>query len=152
MMKIKIKQATTAVLDQLIPLFDAYRIFYEEESNPAAARQYLETRLNQNEAIVFIAVNPEYEQNTYGFTLLYPSFSSLSMKPIWILHDLFVTPTARRQGVAKQLMEHTHQFAHKSGAEYVALETAVNNHPAQKLYESLNYQRDTEFHSYYLTL
>lgn len=151
-MQIKIINATTVVLDLLVPLFDAYRIFYEEDSNPEQAQQYLQTRLDQKETTIFLALNSQNETEAYGFTLLYPSYSSLSMRPIFILHDLYVTPTARRQGVASQLMEHARQFAQSEGAAYVALETAVNNYPAQKLYESLGYQRDTEFHTYHLLL
>ena len=151
-MKIQIKKATVDDLNILVPLFDAYRIFYQQASNPSGAMNYLEIRLTQNEAHVFIAFNPDKGASAYGFTLLYPSFSSLTMKPIWILHDLFVVPNVRRQGIAKQLMEHTHDFARQSGAEYIALETAVTNYPAQKLYESLGYQHDKEFYSYYVTL
>ena len=36
-----------------------------------------------------------------GFTQLYPSFSSISMKELWILNDLFVQATKRGAGTGK---------------------------------------------------
>jgi hypothetical protein len=38
-------------------------------------------------------------KSAVGFMQLYPSFSSVSMQPIWIVNDLFVVEEARRRGV-----------------------------------------------------
>ena len=43
-------------------------------------------------------------------------------------------------------------MAKKSGASRIDLETAIDNTSAQALYESLGYQRDTEFYKYSLEL
>jgi GNAT superfamily N-acetyltransferase len=37
------------------------------------------------------------------FVQLYPSFSSVAARRIWILNDLLVTPPARRRGVGRAL-------------------------------------------------
>ncbi len=87
-----------------------------------------------------------------GFIQLYPSFDSVTMRRVWILYDLFVAPAARKHGVARMLMEHARKFAIKTKAKGLILETAVANHPAQKLYEQLGWKRDTAFHRYFLNL
>jgi len=38
---IVVRQATVADLDLLVPLFDAYRVFYRKPSDPDLARQFL---------------------------------------------------------------------------------------------------------------
>ena len=35
------------------PIFDLYRIFYKQESNVKSAIQYIKSRLENNEAIIF---------------------------------------------------------------------------------------------------
>ena len=133
----------------IAPLFDAYRQFYKRPSDLTAAERYLCERLARKESVIFLAVQG---RDAIGFTQLYPSWASLSMKPLWILYDLFVTPNARRTGAARALMERARQLAASSGAEGLLLETATDNLPAQRLYESLGWKRDTEFYTYLLKL
>lgn len=136
-------------LDRLAPLFDAYRVFYEQPSDLAAARAYLWERLRNLESVIFLALDRD---QALGFTQLYPSFSSVSLERVWILYDLYVVPEARRQGIGRALMERARTFARESGAKALLLETAVDNLAAQALYESLGYVRDTGFYHYELTL
>ena len=133
----------------LAPLFDAYRIFYERESDLPGARDYLRRRLSNLESVVFLALDGN---DGLGFCQLYPSFTSLGMRRIWILYDLYVIPKARRSGVGRALMERAHEFGRASGAQRVELSTAKDNRPAQGLYESLGYERDEEFYFYELML
>jgi GNAT superfamily N-acetyltransferase len=87
-----------------------------------------------------------------GFTQLYPSFSSVSMKRVWILNDLFVEETARCQGVGTQLMQVAESFARQTGAVRIALSTQMANQKAQSLYESRGYVKDEVFYHYSLAL
>jgi hypothetical protein len=80
-------RVTTEKVDLIAPLFDAYRQFYGQRADLEGGRQFLFERLQRGESVVFAVIEAE---NTLGFTQLYPSFSSVSMKPIWILNDLFV--------------------------------------------------------------
>ena len=132
---------------QVAPLFDAYRQFYRQASDPGGAADFLRQRIGRGESVVFLAV---LDGAAVGFTQLYPCFSSISLKRLWILNDLFAAPEARRRGVAKALMERARQLALETSAEGLALETAVDNHSAQKLYEELGWKRDEEFFRYFL--
>ena len=136
-------------LDLLAPLFDAYRRFYERPGDLRLARDYLAQRLAQGEAIVFLAVD---QGAGVGFTLLYPTFSSLDPGPILILYDVFVTPAARGRGVGRELMECARRYALETGARRIELSTAITNRGAQQLYESLGYKRDVAFYYYALKL
>ena len=137
-------------LDLLVPLFDAYRQFYKRPSNPALCREYLRARLERDEAVVFMAGARKTEG--LGFTLLYPTFASLHARPIWVLYDLFVSPTARKGGIGRQLMNRARAHAVETGAASIVLSTARTNLIGQQLYESLGYVQDKEFLNYELFL
>ena len=136
-------------LEDVIPLFDDYREFYEADSNHAAARAFLTERTDRDESVIFVAYARRPHQ-AVGFTQLYPSFSSVSLKRLWILNDLFVHSDARRRGVARALLERARQHALETGAKGLVLNTAVTNTPAQTLYESCGWQREDEFLQYNL--
>lgn len=87
-----------------------------------------------------------------GFAQLYPSFSSGQARSIFILNDLFVVPANRRLGVGRLLLGAAADFGRKAGAASLTLATAVSNTPAQSLYESAGWNRDTEFYTYHLPL
>ena len=49
-------------------------------------------------------------------------------------------------------MNAARDFALSTGAKGMVLETAINNHTAQRLYESLGYKRDSGYYTYCLDL
>ena len=145
--KVSVTRAELAQIELIVPLFDAYRQFYKQPSDVPAAREFLRDRLESGESVIFLALDGG---KALGFVQLYPSFDSVTMRPVWILYDLFVAPSTRKRGVAKLLMERARQFAVEIKAKGLILETAADNIPAQKLYEQLGWKRDTVFHRYYL--
>ncbi|HDM8222207.1 TPA: GNAT family N-acetyltransferase [Vibrio campbellii] len=146
----EIVKATIEQLDLVSPLFDAYRVFYRQESDLTVAREFIESRLNNDESVIYLALDDK--GNGLGFTQLYPSFSSVSAARTWVLNDLFVLDTARRQGVAKKLMDAAKDMGKKDNVKGLALETAESNVNAQKLYESLGYERESGAYHYFLQL
>jgi ribosomal protein S18 acetylase RimI-like enzyme len=142
------RRATVNDLDAVAPLFDAYRQFYEQPADLAASREFLRDRLARQESVVFVA---EEDGTAVGFTQLYPSQSSVSLGPIYVLNDLFVSPSARHHGVGAQLLEAARAFGEASGAHYLELSTAADN-PAQRLYEACGWNLDREFLHYEILL
>ena len=135
-----ISRATPAELDTVAPLFDAYRVFYGKRSDVAAARAFLDERLTNDESVVLLA-RDDASSSGLGFTQLYPSFSSVAARRLWILNDLFVAEHARRRGVARALMHGARELALQTGAIRLTLQTERRNTQAQALYESLGYVR-----------
>ena len=127
-----IRQATIADLDALVPLFDGYRQFYKQPSNPEAARAFLADRFHHQQSVIFLA---EAEGKALGFTQLYPTFSSISMARSIILNDLFVAPEARGLGVGKALLQTARDHAASNGIARLSLSTSHDNKAAQALYE-----------------
>ena len=146
----RISQAELSHLDLIAPLFDAYRQFYGQASDINAATAFLQERLTHEQSVIFVALADDGKG--LGFTQLYPSFSSVSLRRVWILNDLFVAQTARGQGVGAGLLEHARQYGIATHAKELSLQTAVDNQTAQRLYEKLGWQKDTAFYTYYLPL
>ena len=147
---LSIIRADLGHLDILTPLFDGYRQFYKQPSDPDAARKYLKSRIEANACVIFVAVDEDGAG--IGFVLLYPTWDSVELQTYWILHDLFVGPGCRTRGTGSALMKTAEQFGRSVGAFRLDLGTGVNNTIAQRLYESLGWERDTEFFSYSLDL
>jgi ribosomal protein S18 acetylase RimI-like enzyme len=148
---IVVSRANGDDLDDLEVLFDRYRVFYKQPSDLVLARAFIEERLQREESWIFVA-RDAIGHEALGFTQLYPMFSSVGARRIWILNDLFVTADARRRGVARELMAAARAFAAETGALRLVLETAEDNHAAQALYESLGYQREGGTRHYSLDL
>lgn len=145
----KIYQATQEDINGVAELFNSYRVFYKQPSNIKAAEDFVRERMEKKESVIFTAVeNGEY----IGFTQLYPAFSSVSMKRIWILNDLFVTAESRNKGAGRQLLHAAKQFAKETDAKGLKLQTAVDNISAQHLYESDGWVKDEQFFYYELNV
>src|SRR5579883_2841189 len=148
---IEVIEAGIGDVERVAPLFDAYRQFYQQPADLAGAKAYLTQRLERHESTIFLAVQ-ETARTPVGFTQLYPSFSSISLQPLWILNDLYVAPEVRRLGVGRALLERARVFATAAGAKEMVLQTAVTNTAAQALYESLGWKRDELYYTYELAL
>ncbi|MEM9243632.1 MAG: GNAT family N-acetyltransferase [Pseudomonadota bacterium] len=144
------KISRNANVDAIAILFDNYRQFYRQDSDITGARAYLKERIDRQQSVIFVAYDEH--QRLIGFAQLYPMFSSVAMKKHWLLNDLYITDTHRRQGVAKQLLDAVHKFARQDGADRVALKTEKHNAIAKQLYEKLGYQFDKIFDHYTLQL
>jgi len=147
----QIRQATSADLDRVAPLFDAYRQFYRLAPDLPLARAFIAERLSRGDSTIYLA---EEQGAGLGFVQLYPVFSSTAVVPgrLWLLNDLYVIPAARGRRVGHGLMERARELGLATGARGIFLQTARDNTPAQRLYEALGYRRDEQFLVYELDL
>jgi GNAT superfamily N-acetyltransferase len=126
-----VKTASLSELADLVPLFDAYRQFYKQDTDVKGAEEFLRQRLLANESIIFIF----YDKNkALGFTQLYPIFSSVAMKRAWLLNDLYVHPDGRRKGVATALLERAKLLGRDTDATWLLLSTGAANTAAKTVY------------------
>ncbi|MBS7664096.1 GNAT family N-acetyltransferase [Pseudomonas lalucatii] len=145
----RIVPATLEHLDLLTPLFVKYREFYGELPFPESSRKFLETRLRRKESVIYLALADD-DDRLLGFCQLYPSYSSLSLKRVWILNDIYVAEDARRQLVADRLLQTAKKMARDTNAVRMRVSTSSDNAVAQALYESIGFREDSQFKNYVL--
>ena len=146
MSSISVRQALLSDLDDLAALFDHYRMFQGQASDPAAARSFLRERFDHGESVVFMACDGAA---AIGLAQLFPSWSSVALARVFILNDLFVHPSGRRQGVASLLLAAVERHAWSLGAVRVTLNVARDNQPGQALYAALGWTQDAQFHMFH---
>ena len=137
-----VKRANKEDLHQLAVLFDEYRQFYGASSNIEESHKFLKRRFDNKESVIFIHVKDDVFT---GFVMLYLAFSSVACETYYILDDVYVTPTYRKQGSAKQLIDTAILFARHENAQRISLETQKNNYQSHRLYEQMGFIRDDEF-------
>ena len=139
-MNIEIRKIDKSEYTIVVEMFNKYRMFYKQSSDLELAETYLNDRLKNNEAHVFIAYSKEAPQ-LFGFTLLYPKFSSVSAKKNWHIGDLYVEQNQRKLGIGNKLLETAINFAKEQNAAFVSLNTALDNYNAQNLYEKFGFEK-----------
>lgn len=144
---ISVLEAELTHINLVLPLFNKYRKFYEVENRPEDAKAFIQERIEKNQSKIFLAIQ---EEKAIGFTQLYPSFSSLSLKSVWILNDLFVEEDFRKRGVGKMLLDAAKDFAIKTKSKGLTLSTGIQNETAQNLYEKYGFIRNEHFYEYFL--
>lgn len=140
------RKATIEDIDAVSVLFDQYRIFYKQSSDLQGAKQFLTDRMQKNESVIFVVL---LDGKIVGFAQLYPVFSSVGMKPAWLLNDLFVAAESRGSGAADALLKAAQQMGADTGSCWLLLQTAINNHRAQRVYERNGWKKDHDYFSYY---
>lgn len=150
-MTFQIRQATVADLPAVAVLFDGYRQFYGQPADHAVAEAFLRDRFTNNDSVVFLAFDPR-SGNGLGFVQLYPSFSSVAARRIWILNDLFLAPAARHRGIGRALLDAARDHGKATDAKRLVLSTAAANREARALYESYGFSQEDVFLVYKLEL
>jgi ribosomal protein S18 acetylase RimI-like enzyme len=146
------RKADTKDLQQLTKLFDQYVVFYKGPSNYEKHYAYLKERLENNEAVIYVAYDDENPDKLIGFVLIYVTFSSLALNKILILNDLFVDSSARKKGIGEKLILETVALAKEMEAQTIRLRTAKKNTIAQALYQKMGFVREDYLYSYDLTV
>jgi GNAT superfamily N-acetyltransferase len=130
-----IEPVTEAQFEQLLPLIAAYQRFYEVEA--------IDTERNRAFFARFIAPSDDglllgawREDDLLGYACLYWHFTSLVPAETVLMNDLFVTETARSQGVGRALIEASADVARSRGAHHLEWATAPDNATAQRLYDA----------------
>jgi GNAT superfamily N-acetyltransferase len=145
-----IKKATINDLDDLVQLFDQYRIFYHKESNVNGAFTFLKERIENNESIIFLILDKDGKAR--GFTQLYPYFSSTRMCRLLLLNDLFVDPNFRGEGYSKLLIQAAKEHAIEIQSAGLLLETDKSNEIGNNLYPSMGFELDNDHNYYFWTV
>ncbi|XVV11068.1 GNAT family N-acetyltransferase [Actinoplanes sp. CA-131856] len=124
---------TRPTATELTPLFDEYRSHYGEPAFPARTTAWLEEHLSSGRLTAYLA-------GTAGFITVTVQPASLRLSTAWMIRDLYVRPTHRRQGTARSLLTHVITEARSAGALRLSLQTETDNTTALSLYRSLGFR------------
>lgn len=143
----KIDQIGISHLQTIVPVFDAYRVWYRQPSDLTNARIFLSDRLRNKESIIYGAFDSD--DQIVGFTQLYPLFSSTRMGKLWLLNDLFVLPEYRGQGISLLLIDRVKALVSETNAIGILLETEKSNQIGNQLYPRAGFLLEDETHYYF---
>src|SRR5690242_9365866 len=138
----EIVRAALEDLDELVPLFNAYRKFFNPGARLEDSGPFLAARLRDGDGVIFLAwANSEAQ----GFIQLYPLWSSWHCRRIWFLSDLYVAEKRRGAGIGKMLVERAKEFAHETRAASVMVELPHSEPHLTDFYDRLGFHRDAVF-------
>ncbi|MEO6314803.1 MAG: GNAT family N-acetyltransferase [Chitinophagaceae bacterium] len=139
---ITVRKAGKEDIEAVTVLFDLYRTWYHQPSDIMAAKKFLLQRMEKNQSVIFVA---EQDQKLVGFTQLYPIFSSVSLQETWLLNDLYVHATVRKQGVAAQLLQAARTHGLETNSKWLMLQTGNDNYTAQSVYEKNGWKKISDY-------
>ena len=115
------------------------RRFILTERPEAGYGRFLVSELDDPEALVQVA---EVDGAVAGY--LFAGIEGVSWKdlrgPCGFIHDVWVEEHARRQGVARRLMETGIAWIRSHGRSQIVLSSEFKNAPAQRLFASLGFR------------
>lgn len=125
---------------------------YEREPDAVIATEaMLYTALFSPDAVVAHAILAELHDEPVGFAVYFFNFSTWLGKPGLYLEDLYVRPTARRNGVGKALLLHLANLAVKRGCGRIEWAVLDWNESAIAFYKSLGAKAQDEWTVYRLS-
>jgi ribosomal protein S18 acetylase RimI-like enzyme len=132
----QIETVSAQAFERVLPLIADYQRFYKAEPDEARNRVHFGRLLSDPAAgIQFVALDEAGE--ALGFATLYFPLGSVTPGVSCLMNDLYVVPEARGQGIGRALLLHCLSYAKAHGFPKIHWQTALDNHTAQRLYDSL---------------
>lgn len=126
--------------EELLPLMEDYQKFYEVNE--------ISTEKNRDFFSRFLGGAQDGAQFLYragnvaiGFATVYFTYSSAITSRVAVLNDLYIKPAFRRQGKARELIDHCLDYGLKMGAVRLQWLTAKTNNNAQTAYNKIGANR-----------
>lgn len=106
-------------------------------------RGYGRFLVSQIEASEFHVLVADRDGEVVGYVLagIEPTSWMDLRGPCGVIHDIYVHESARRQGIARELLRRAIEWVHSKGQAQVVLFTKTNNESAQRLFTSLGFRR-----------
>lgn len=114
--------------------------FHPFEDLEARQSALFEENLANPDARILIAEDPTGEAVGYVFVRLEPdNFLDLSNSRAW-LHDIYISPDSRRQGLGKKLLDAATAAAREFGSEVLMLQVWPQNRPARDIFQQYGFR------------
>ncbi|MCK5829784.1 MAG: GNAT family N-acetyltransferase [Methylococcales bacterium] len=139
-----IEKVTNQNFEEVLPLIKEYQIFYgveqiDEKKNQAFFSQFIQNHENGILHLYKVA------HKAIGFTTIYKGFSSTRSEAVAVLNDLYIQPSHRGNGYARELIDNAINTAKLMGFSRLQWLTAENNEPAQKFYNKIGANKSSWF-------
>ena len=118
--------------------FDAQRFLLVDD--PEAGYEWWFGEELANDKALLLCAELDGKLVGYAYARLEPRDWNALLDAHGALHDIYVDESARRRGVARQLLERVTAELRARGAPRVVLHTAVKNRAAQKLFELMGFR------------
>ena len=143
-----IESVSEGNLEEVLPLIEQYQEFYQVKDISTSRNREFFSQFGEDSPFGCQFTFSE-SGKVIGFATIYFTFTSTIAAKVAVLNDLYTCPNHRGKGVARQLIEHSRQFAARNGAVRLQWVTAPSNETAQKLYDSMNTGKSTwHFYTY----
>jgi GNAT superfamily N-acetyltransferase len=120
-----------------VDLFDDYRQHYGANPAPDAVAAWLRDQVVAERERIYLAGDTSH---AVGICSVVVMPAALTLRTVWLIRDLFVEESMRRQGVARDLLGQVADEARAAGAHRLALQTDVANERAVKLYAQCGFR------------
>lgn len=144
-----IREAVPADAEQILGFITELAIYEKAEEEVVATVDDIQNRIFGNGATVH-ALMVEKQNEPIGFAVYFLNFSTWLGRHGLFLEDLYITPSARGQGYATQLLRHLAQLAVANGYGRFEWNVLDWNAPAIAFYDSLGAKPQSEWIGYRL--
>jgi ribosomal protein S18 acetylase RimI-like enzyme len=134
---------TDGDLAELLPLMRAYCDFYAVKPSDRSLLDLSRALLDAPEQDGLQLIARDAAGEAVGFATLFWSWSTTAAGRIGIMYDLYVSPQARGQGLADQLIDACVERCERRGAVRLEWQTAPDNLRAQAVYDRVGGVRET---------
>ena len=144
----RVEAVRGADVEDLLPLLGAYCDFYSANPGEQKLRGLAERLIAHPEEGVQLIARDD-DGAALGFATVFWTWQTLVAARLGILHDLYVRPSSRGEGVGRALIEACRERAREHGAVALEWDTAPDNARAQALYDTVGAKR-SEWVTYWL--
>jgi GNAT superfamily N-acetyltransferase len=137
-------------LEASLPLIAGYQRFYGAAPDDRRNRAFFRRFIAPNDEGLLLGA--WRNGRLVGFATLYWTHSSTRAADIALMNDLFVADDVRGGGVGRALIEASAEEARRRGAAALEWFTAIDNHPAQRLYDSIAGAERSAWYAYEIDL
>ncbi|MGB7757954.1 MAG: GNAT family N-acetyltransferase [Salinisphaera sp.] len=149
MSELHIRAAEPADAERILGFITELAIYEQAEQEVVATVDEIRARLFGDGATVY-ALMAEVEDEPVGFAVYFLNFSTWLGRHGIFLEDLYITPAARGQGHATQLLRHLARMAAERGYGRFEWNVLDWNTPAIGFYESIGAKPQSEWIGYRL--
>jgi len=133
----KIKRAELDDIPAIASIFEQMRRAEGIWVDKKRAKEFIEERMKKKESVIFIAYHGDY---AVGLVQLYPLFSTVRMKKVWQIYDLYADPGFEEYHCEDDLIRAAKDFVREKMDGGIIAETKKSNLEGNELYLGFDFE------------